>query len=550
MKRYTHPPAIIPLFIALLIALLALTACTAPAAPTQNEEAAAQPVDSAGTPVDGGVVTRALTTEPSGLDPHGPPGSGQNVILPYIFDTLIYLDGDNVLHPFLAESWEISEDGKTITFSLRPDVTFHDGTPMNADAVVFTFERFMELGGKSPVAGGLRNITSVEAVDENTVAFHFEEPSATFFSTIALPYAGIISPTAVEQAGEEFARQPVGTGPFMLDSWEPGVSITLKSNPDYNWGPADVENKGAPYIDAAAFKVIPDASAQLAAFQAGEVDIIFVNQPAHLEKLKQEEEVQLQEMVFNSLVYLGFNTSRAPFDDVNVRRALAHAIDKDALVEIAVGGVGQPACQFMASTLPGYDPALCADAPAYDPEEAKALLAEAGFTQNDQSQWERDGEILQATILTSTRPPNGDVATMIQAQLAAIGVPIDIQQLDARAVLKTATAGDYDIILWRYGWNDPDVLNIYLGSDRIGRTNRSFYSNPAVDEIFAQTARELDPDARAQLYVEAQKLLMQDMPWIPLYEPVNVIAISGRVQDTVIGPMGRVLLNDARVIEN
>jgi peptide/nickel transport system substrate-binding protein len=356
--------------------------------------------------------------------------------------------------------------------------------------------------------------------------------------------------TAVEQAGEEFARQPVGTGPFMLDSWEPGVSITLKSNPDYNWGPADVENKGAPYIDAAAFKVIPDASAQLAAFQAGEVDIIFVNQPAHLEKLKQEEDVQLQEMVFNSLVYLGFNTSRAPFDDVNVRRALAHAIDKDALVEIAVGGVGQPACQFMASTLPGYDPALCADAPAYDPEEAKALLAEAGFTQNDQSQWERDGEILQATILTSTRPPNGDVATMIQAQLAAIGVPIDIQQLDARAVLKTATAGDYDIILWRYGWNDPDVLNIYLGSDRIGRTNRSFYSNPAVDEIFAQTARELDPDARAQLYVEAQKLLMQDMPWIPLYEPVNVIAISGRVQDTVIGPMGRVLLNDARVIEN
>jgi len=549
MKRDTYVPTT-ALIVVLLMAVLAMTACAAPAAaPAQGEETAAQPTGSAETPVEGGVVTRALTTEPSGLDPHGPPGSGQNVILPYIFDTLIYLDGDNVLHPFLAESWEIAEDGKTITFTLRPDVVFHDGTPMNADAVVFTFERFMELGGKSPVAGGLRNITSVEAVDENTVAFHFEEPSATFFSTIALPYAGIISPAAVEQEGEEFARQPVGTGPFMLDAWEPGVSITLKRNPDYNWGPADVENKGAPYIDAAAFKVIPDASAQLAAFQAGEVDIIFVNQPAHLEKLKQDESVQLQEMVFNSLVYLGFNTSRAPFDDVNVRQAFAHAIDKQAIVDIAVGGVGQPACQFMASTLPGYDPALCADAPAYDPEQAKALLAEAGFTQTDQGQWERDGEILQATILTSTRPPNGDVATMLQAQLAAIGVPIEIQQLDSRAVLKAATEGDYDITLWRYGWNDPDVLNIYLGSDRIGRTNRSFYSNPAVDEIFAQTARELDPDARAQLYVEAQKLLLEDMPWIPLYEPVNVIAISGRVQDAVIGPMGRVLLNDARVKE-
>lgn len=532
--------------LALTVLILALAAC-APAPPAVVQPTAPPEPTAEAAPPGGGTVTRALTTEPSGLDPHGPPGSGQNIILPYLFDTLIYRDAENQYHPFLADSWDISEDGLAVTFDLKEGVTFHDGTPMDAAAVKFTFERFMELGSKSPVAGGLKGITEVEVVDDSTVRFHFDAPSAVFFGTISMPYAGIISPAAVEKWGDEFAQHPVGTGPFMMEAWEPGVSITLARNPAYHWPPPDVENPAAPYIDHAAFKVIPDASTQLAAFETGEVDIIFVNQPAHLAKLEQMEGVELTEVAINSLIYLGFNAGRAPLDEATVRQALSHAVNKQEILDTALGGIGKLACSPLASTLPGYDPGLCDDELQYDPEQAEALLAEAGFSKNADGVWARDGQPLSLTLITSTRAPNGDIATVLQAQLAAIGVPVEIQQLDARAAMKTAVAGDYDLFLWRYGWNDTDVLNIYLGSDRIGRTNRTFYSNPEVDALLNQALTELDADARAKLYQDAVRLIMADAAWQPLYEPVDVIAVGPHVQDVVIGPMGRVFLNDARV---
>lgn len=551
--------------ISLLLVLLMLAACapentvenTTPAttpvssereAPTA-EPAAAEPATTVPTTPKGGSVTRALTTEPSGLDPHGPPGSGQNIVLPYLFDTLIYRDAENNYHPFLAESWEVTDDGQTITFQLKEDVTFHDGTPMDAQAVKFSFDRFMELGANNPVAAGLKTIGEVEVVDDSTVRFLFDAPSAVFFGTISMPYAGIVSPTAVEKWGEEFSQHPVGTGPFMMETWKPGISIALNSNPAYNWGPLDVENQAAPNIDQALFKVIPDASTQLAAFETGETDIIFVNQPSHLAKLEQMEDVELTEVAINSLIYLGFNAGQSPLDDTTVRQALSHGVNKQEILDTALGGIGKLACSPLASTLPGYDPSLCDGELTYDPAQAETLLTEAGYSKNSDGVWERDGEALSLSLLTSTRAPNGDIATVLQSQLAAIGVPVDIQQLDARAAMKSAAAGEYDLFLWRYGWNDADVLNIYLGSDRIGNTNRTFYSNSDVDALLNQALTELDAAARAKVYQDAVRLIMADAAWQPLYEPVDVIVVGPQAQDVVIGPMGRVFLNDATVAQ-
>ncbi|HMQ30036.1 MAG TPA: ABC transporter substrate-binding protein [Chloroflexaceae bacterium] len=532
------------LLAALLLTLLLAACAGAPSAP---QPPAAPDSGAAAEPARGGSVTRAITTEPTGLDPAGAQGSGQNVILPYLFDTLVAQDFENSIQPLLAERWEVSQDAKSIYFTLKQGLVFHDGTPLDAQAVVASFERLRSPELKSPMAASLKAVTAIEAVDARTVRFLFEQPSATFFSTITSPYASIVSPAAVAAAGEQFAQQPVGSGPFKLKSWEPGVAITLERNEAYAWAPPMVENRGAPYLDTVVFKVVPDAATQLAAFQAGEVDLMFLNQPDHITRMRGDANVVLEPVNFNGLAYLGFNCARAPFDDARVRQALAHAIDKVALVEAALGGEGAPAFAPMATTLLGFDAALQAGELAYDPARTAALLAEAGFAKGADGVWARDGAPLALTLLTFTRAPNQDVATVIQAQLKAVGVPVAITQLDAPAAGKAAVEGQYDLLVWRYDSNDSDVLNLNLNSQRIGSTNRVFYSNPEVDALLNAAAQELDAEARARLYVDAQRLIMADAPWQPLYTPVDMLALSPRLEGARLGAMGRVLLNDVTV---
>jgi peptide/nickel transport system substrate-binding protein len=185
----------------------------------------------------------------------------------------------------------------------------------------------------------------------------------------------------------------------------------------------------------------------------------------------------------------------------------------------------------------------------YDPEEAKRLLQEAGFSPTSNGGWERDGQRLQGRLVTSTRAPNEAIATVLQSQLLAIGVPVEIQQLDSKAVMDATAQGDFDLLLWRYEWNDPDALNVFLSSERIGTTNRVGYSNAEVDDLLAQAAGELDADKRNALYVEAQKIIMQDAPWQPLYNPVDAMAMTQRVEGITLGYMGRMLVNDAKAAE-
>lgn len=529
----------VTLFVAAAMLAMAVLvgACAAPA-PTAAENVATE------TGAEEAVLTRAMTSEPASLDPQGPASSGLSLVLPYLFDTLVTREVDNSLVPLLAESWEVAEDGLSITMTLKSGVTFHDGTPMNAEAVKFSFERFAEVGQRSPIYSGIVEIGEIEAIDDTTVVFHFDEPTATFWSTVTMPYAAIISPASVEAMETAGEGYPVGTGAFILEDWQAGQSMTLRRNPDYNWGPSNVENTGAPYLDSMVFKVIPDATTQLAALESDDVDVIFINQPSHMAKMAQDENVELHESVLNSLIYLGFNNQRAPYDEVLVRRALSHAVDKQQIVELALGGLGVAAFAPLPPTLQGFDASLQEYELGYDPEEAARLLEEAGFARTDGG-WERDGTPLRARLLTSTRPPNGDVATVLQSQLQAVGIPVEIEQLDAKAVMDATGAGDFDLLLWRYDWNDPDALNIFLSTDRIGDTNRVAYSNPEVDELLYQGAHELDDDVRQELYVEAQKLILQDAPWQPLYNPVDAMAIDKRVQGIRAGYMGRMLVNDA-----
>ena len=496
-----------------------------------------------------GTFVRALNTEPGRIDPQGVASSGLTLVLPYIFDTLIIHDLDGSVHPLLAESWQVSEDGTEITFKLKENVTFHDGTPLNAEAVKFTFERFKEAGIMSPIYDSVQQIASIEVVDDLTVRFNFDQPAISFWSVIGMPFAGIISPESAKRVEETGEGHLVGTGPFMLDSWQTGQALTLKRNPDYAWGPPLVQNQGPPHLEKMVFKIIPDDATQLVALETGEVDMIFVNQPNHLVKLKQDPNIHLEQALLGSLVYLGFNCQKAPFDETLVRQALSHAVNKEEIMDLALGGIGQTAFAPLPPMVPGFDLSLSEYELGYDPQKAQELLAEAGFEQKDDGTWERGGQPLKAVLVTSTRAPNEAIATVLQSQLKAIGVPVEIQQLDTRAVMLASNKGEFDLLLWRYSWNDADALNIFLATDAIGRGNRVAFSNPEVDALLAQGAQELDETTRLQLYLEAQKLILQEAPWQPLYIPIDVMAVNKRVQDVKFGYMGRMFLNDAQIAD-
>ncbi len=525
--------------------LLGLVISCAPAALPPAPTPAATSSSAA---VSGGTLVRAMTSEPAQIDPQGAPNSGLSLVMPYLFDTLVVRDANNKLLPLLAESWDAAPDGKAITMKLKAGVTFQDGTPFNADAVRSTFLRFKESGTKSPIYGGIQQIDGITAVDPLTVRFTFKEPAANFWSTISMPYAGMISPASIKQVTESGKGNLIGTGPFTLGEWKAGQSITLKRNAAYNWGATLTQNRAAPYLDTMVFKVIPDATTQLAALEAGEVDAIFINEPDHRNKLQKNSSIRLEDTVLNSLIYLGFNCRKAPFTDARVRQALSYAVNKEDIVKIALGGIGMVASAPLPPTLPGYDPSLKSSELGYDPKKAQALLREAGFTVGSDGLWARDGQALKGALVTSNRAPNDSIAALLQSQFKAIGVPVEIQQLDSKAVMDATGAGKFDLLLWRYDWNDADALNIYLGSDRIGNTNRVAYSNPEVDKLLAQGARELDEAKRKELYVQAQQMILKDAPWQPLYIPLDVLAINKRIDGVRIGYMGRMLVNDARIV--
>lgn len=475
---------------AILILTLLLAACAgAPRAveptvkPDSNGVTDAQdpPLPTPAPVTPGGTLTRALTAEPAGLDPAGAQGAGQNEVLPYLFDTLVTQDFENNIVPLLAETWEVSEDTTRISFRLKDGLTFHDGTTLDAGAVVASFERLRDPALASPMAASLTGVSTIEALDARTVRFLFAEPSATFLAAVTTPYAGIVSPTAAVAAGEQFARQPVGSGPFQLKSWEPGVALTLERNEAYRWAAPMAKNRGAPYIATLVFLVMPDAAVQLAAFRAGQVDMLVVDQPDQITSMRADPNVTLEPVSLNGLVYLGFNCAKAPFDDVRVRQALSHAIDKPALVAGALGGEGEPAYAPLATTLLGFDVQLQPGELGYDQAKSEALLAAAGLVKGQDAVWTKDGAPMSLTLLTLSRTPYEAVASVVQAQLEAVGVPVTIKRLDAPAAGEAALAGDYDLLLWRYDGNDPDVLNASLHSQRMGSTNLVFYSNPEVD---------------------------------------------------------------------
>ena len=320
--------------------------------------------------------------------------------------------------------------------------------------------------------------------------FTFRQPAATFFSAISQPYAAILSQSAVDAAGDTFGQHPIGTGPFVLSEWKAGQSLTLTPNPDYAWGPADVENKGTPHIDELVMRIIPDSAARDAALIAGEIDITYVDLPDEIRELDTHDDITITDLDTSAIYYLAFNMQKPPLDQLAVRQALSHLVNKDELVALAFDDIARTAYTLLPPDLPGNSPDLQQYELTYDPDRARQMLLDAGMTADADGMLQWQGAPLELALVTSARSVNTAMITVLESQFRTGGVALNIQQMEVAAATEAANAGEHDLFLWRYTWNDPDALHMWFGADRIGNGNRAFYSNAEVDGLFARGQTE------------------------------------------------------------
>jgi peptide/nickel transport system substrate-binding protein len=453
-----------------------------------------------------------------------------------IFETLLqYGDQDTTINPGLAEKWEVSPDNLTYTFTLRKGVKFHDGTDFNADAVVFNFERWMTGDAdKFPyytMFGGFKGeeghvIKEVTAVDESTVKFVLTRPQAPFLKNLAMSPFGIASPTAVEAAGDKFRESPVGTGPFKFVEWKQNDRIVLEKNEDY-W------QDGFPKLNKVIFRVIPENTARLNALSNGEIDVMDGLNNSDEASVSGNDKLQVIKRPSMNVGYLGFTTTRKPFDNKLVRQALNHAVDKKSIIDSFYGGQAVEAVNPMPSSIEGYNDAI--EAYPFDLDKAKELLAEAGYP---------DGFEMDLWAMPVARPymPEGmKVAEVIQESFSKIGVKAKIQTVDWATYLDKAGKGEFDAFMlgWTGDNGDPDnFLYTLLDKDSIGSNNYSHYSSDELHEVLIAAQTETDQAKRNELYKKAQEIIHDDAPWTPLVHSTPLLAASKDVANYLPHPTG------------
>ena len=484
----------------------------------------------AGAPPRDAIVI-GLVAEPVTMDPPQITDLNSARVTKRIFEGLVGQElGSYKLVPGLAQSWDISRDGLTYTFRLRPNVTFHDGTPFNADAVKFVFER--QLNDKGPyyatgtypyVKGFLGNVAGVEVLDASTVQIKLKAPLTPFLQYLAHQSLFMFSPESLKKWGKDVVKHPVGTGPFKLETWEPGVKVVLARNDQY-WG-------GAPKIRQAIYVPIVEAQARLVALKTGDIDLTMDVPPDSLDDLRRDPNLVVAESNSSAVWYVTLNTRHPVLKDRRVRQALNHAVNKEAIIRDILRGT---AIVSRGPISPVYGPYYEENTARYphDLERARALLKDAGYAGGFELGFlvPESGSGMQSPV---------EMATVIQANLAQIGVRAKIQTMEWGAYLrKYLEQPDMAEMSWNPSIGDPDhMMYMLLSSDRFPPAfNSGYYQNDRVDDLLRRARTTLDEKARVPLYKEAQKLVVEDAPWIFVDHGKQVIVHRKRVQGFKLHP--------------
>jgi peptide/nickel transport system substrate-binding protein len=480
----------------------------------------------------GGTLVLGLDQEPPTLDPHASPSAVTYQIIASVTENLLYKGPDGKLTPWLAESWTPSKDGRSVTFKLRRDVKFHDGTPFNADAVKFNFDRIVDPKFK---AGGARaqlaGYAGSKALDEFTVQVSFETPYAPFLTYAAAGTLSLVSPKAVRESGDGVHTRPVGTGMFMVKEYVAKDHATMVRNPDYKRKAPWSERAGPAPLETVVWKFIPEAGTRVTTLESGETQGVYAVPAQALPRLEKNTALRIEKAPWPGVPRIWLlNTTRPPMDDVKVRRAINYAIDKEAFLATVYKGTGLKAISPLTAVMLD-EPSLRAAYP-FDAGKARALLGEAGWQPGADGIRAKGGTRLEITLNAIEYGGGTDpTAQLIQSLLHDVGIDVKIKA-QARPPwyednYRCATHGP--VMFLRS--TDPDGVFSLFHSSLVGANfNWSCVKNAKLDQMLEQGRRETDPAKRRALYLSIAQLALDEALTVPLVDELSVWAFRSGVQ--------------------
>ncbi|WP_396125815.1 ABC transporter substrate-binding protein [Curtobacterium poinsettiae] len=500
--------------------LLLLSACSGGGAGTTSS-----------TPVAGGTLTYASgDAEPTCLDPHVGGNYPQALLATQYIEELVGLE-DGKPTPELATKWTTGDDGKTLTLTLRDDVTFTDGTPFDAAAVVANIEHVQDPATASSTGYlALQSITKATATDDHTVTLSLSRPDSALLESLSQPWVGMESPKALERKQATNCESPVGTGPFRVTGWKHGDRVTLTKNTDY-WG------KTKPRLSGITWRFLPDSTSRYAALQSGQVDVIDNAQPDQLKAASAKGAIRdLDAPRPGASNRLELNSGHGVFRDQAVRQAFIAGAEIDPGLQSLFLGTAKRSYSVLSSAEPlAYSDKSRFD---YSPSKAKQLLDDAGWKVGSDGIREKDGQQLTVTFPVSTNqsvPAERSLFQQIQASEKAVGFKVVLDELDLSSWYAALAANEYDVVSAPYTKVGPDVLRILYDSASIEPAPSGYFANlaqlddPALDRLLEQAARTSDADERADLYEQAQKAILASDTVLPLYDQQNHFLVRSAV---------------------
>lgn len=489
---------------------------------------------------DSKTLVIAIQDEIEGTDIHQI--GWENVVHQLIYSPLVTFSNDmSEIQPCAAESYEISEDGLSITFHLFEDSKFSNGDPLTAESVKQSVMRMKEI---SEYSGDIEAITDVEVVDDTTLIYHLSEPAAYMWASLTSTYGGVVDVAKAEEVGnDEFNRCAVSNGMFMVKDWQAGSQIILEKNPNFKTANPNVENQGLANFDEVIVRFIPDEFTRVSELEAGNVDIAYNIPAANRADLAENEDITLLEYEQAGVSYLMLNPDKEPLTDIKVRQAINIGVDRESLAS-TMENVVTPMYGFLSKAQAGYseekEAALAAQY-KYDPEQAKALLAEAGWKDSDgDGIVEKNGQPLTFELCSSTdRATAKSSAPVLQEQLKNIGIDMQIREYESAYIKQIQRENEHQAATRNYEWNDADIL-YYVFTEASGYP----WHDAAVTAVLEEARYITDTEARVKKYEEFHDALFAKMPAVSLFADVNCVGTRSNIKGFVLTNDGRSIFND------